>query len=244
MKTVKLSVLVSVLFLFAGLNVNAQDGNTILKNMDEVMYSPKDMTGKTKIILIDKNGKQKVREATTSQKGTDKRLFRFTAPASQAGIATLSLPNDVMYLYLPSFGKERRISSSVKSQKFAGTDFAYEDMEAKLFVDKYTAKLLKKEGGLLVVELKPKSQKSSYSKVIVKLDKVNYYPTYMEFYDKGNRKIKEATYQFEKIGKYWNAKKIVMKDLKKNHTTKMIMSNVNYDTGLTDEDFTVRKLKQ
>ena len=244
MKTIKLSVLVSALFLITGFNVNAQDGNTILKKLDEVMYSPKDMTGKMQIILIDKTGKKKVREAITIQKGTDKRLFRFTAPASQAGIATLSLPNNVMYLYMPAFGKERRISSSVKSSKFAGTDFAYEDMEAKLFVNKYTAKFLKKEGNLLVVELKPKSQKSSYSKVIVKLDKTNYYPTYMEFYDKGNKMIKKANYKFDKIGKYWNAKEITMTDLKKNHTTKMIMSDVKYDQNLSGDEFTVRKLKQ
>jgi len=244
MRTVKISVLVSALFLLFGFNANSQDGNTILKKLDEVMYSPKDMTGNTEIILIDKAGKKKTRKATTIQKGTDKRLFRFTAPSSQAGIATLSLPNDVMYLYMPAFGKERRISSSVKSSKFAGTDFAYEDMEAKLFVEKYTAKLLKTEGDLLVVELKPTSKKSSYSKVIVKLDKTNYYPTYMEFYDKGNKKIKEATYKFEKIGKYWNAKEIVMIDLKKNHKTIMKMSDIKYDTGLTDDDFTVRKLKQ
>ncbi len=244
MKTIKLSVLISALFLIAGFNANAQDGNTILKKLDEVMYSPKDMTGKTQIILIDKAGKKKIREATTIQKGTDKRLFRFTSPASQAGIATLSLPNDVMYMYLPAFGKERRISSSVKSSKFAGTDFAYEDMEAKLFVKKYTAKLLKTEGNLLVVELKPVSQKSSYLKIIAKLNKTNYYPTYMEFYDKGNKKIKTATYKFEKIGKYWNAKEITMVDLKKNHKTIMKMSNIKYDTGLTDDDFTVRVLKQ
>ena len=112
-------------------SASAQDANTILKKMDEVMYSPKDMTGKNKIVLIDKNGKQETREASILQKGNDKRIFRFTAPASQAGIAVLSLPNDVMYLYLPAFGKERRISTSVKSQNFAGTDFSYDDMEAK-----------------------------------------------------------------------------------------------------------------
>jgi len=244
MKTLKISVLASALFLILGFNANAQDANAILKKMDEVMYSPKDMTGETKIVLIDKNGNEKVREATMTQKGTDKRLFRFTAPASQAGIATLSLPNDVMYLYLPSFGKERRISSSVKSQKFAGTDFSYDDMEAKPYAEKYTPKLLKTESDGYVLELKPKSKKSQYSKIIVKINKTEYYPIYMEYYDKGNHKIKEATYKFEKIGKYWNAKELTMKDLKKNHTTKMIMSDVKYDQGLTDDDFTVRKLKE
>ena len=244
MKTVKLSVLVSALFLLVGLNANAQDANNILSKMDDVMYSPKDMTGKTKIVLIDKAGKEKTREATMIQKGTDKRLFRFTAPSSQAGIATLSLPDDVMYMYLPAFGKERRISSSVKSQKFAGTDFAYDDMEAKLYSEKYTPKLIKTEADVYVLELTPISKKSAYSKLMVNVHKTDYYPTYMEYYDKGNHKIKEATYQFEKIGEYWNAKEIEMTDLKKNHVTKMIMSDVKYDTGLTDDDFTVRKLKQ
>jgi hypothetical protein len=66
----------------------------------------------------------------------------------------------------------------------------------------------------------------------------------MEFYDKGNKKIKTANYTFNKVGKYWNAKEIVMKDLKKGHTTKMISSSTQYDIGLTDDDFSIRKLKQ
>ena len=244
MKNLKYSLFVTAFLLILSFNANAQDANTILKKMDDVMYSPKDMTGKMTIILIDKAGNQKTREATMMQKGTDKRLFRFIAPASQAGIATLSLPNDVMYLYLPAFGKERRISSSVKSQKFAGTDFSYDDMEAKQYSEKYIPKLLEPEADDYVLELKPKSPKSQYSKLIVRIFKTNFCPVYMGYYDKGNNKIKVATYQFEKIGKYWNAKEIEMTDLNKNHKTKMIMSNVKYDQNLSDGEFTVRKLKQ
>lgn len=244
MRNLKLTI-VSVFLLIGGmLSVNAQDANTILKKMDDVMYSPKDMTGKTKIVLIDKAGKEKTREANIIQKGNDKRIFRFTAPASQAGIAVLSLPNDVMYLYMPAFGKERRISSSVKSQNFAGTDFSYDDMESIPYAEKYTPKLIKTEDDVYVLELTPISPKSTYSKLIVKVHKTNYYPVTMEYYDRGNKKIKEAVYQFNKIEKYWNAKEIKMTDLKKNHITKMIMSDVKYDQGLADEEFTVRKLKQ
>jgi outer membrane lipoprotein-sorting protein len=244
MKKVKVSVLVSALFLFFGLSTNAQDASTVLKKMDDVMYSPKDMTGNNKIILIDKNGKEEIREATIQQKGTDKRIFRFTSPASQAGISVLSLPNDVMYLYLPAFGKERRIATSAKNQNFAGTDFSYDDMESVLFSIKYTPKLVKTEGNVYVLELTPVSEKSDYSKVMVQVNKTEFYPELMEYYDKGNTKVKEAKYTFKKIGNYWNAAEIEMTDLKKNHKTKMQMSDVEYDTGLTDDDFTVRKLKQ
>ncbi len=225
------------------ISANAQDASTILKNMDDVMYSSKDLTGKNKIVLIDKAGKQEVREATIQQKGTDKRMFRFTSPASQAGIAILSLPNDVMYLYLPAFGKERRIATSAKNQNFAGTDFSYDDMESVLYSVKYTPKLSKTEGNVHILQLTPKTN-SNYSKVIAHINKTNYYPEKMEYYDKAGNKVKEAKYTFKKVGKYWNASEIEMTDLKKNHKTKMQMSDVKYDTGLSDDDFTVRQLKQ
>jgi len=244
MKNLKLSVFVVALFLFAGFNANAQDANTILKKMDDVMYSPKDLSGKTKIVIIDKAGKQSIREANVMQKGNDKRIFRFTAPASQAGIAVLSLPNDIMYLYMPAFGKERRISSSVKNQNFAGTDFSYDDMESIPYSQKYTPKFIKTEGNAYVLQLTPKSNKSAYSKLILKIDKTNYYPIQVDFYDKGGNKIKVSTYKFKKIGKYWNAEEITMKNLKKKTSTKMIMTNVKYDQNISDDEFTVRKLKQ
>ena len=245
MKKSKIKSAVLTVLIIAGslFTANAQDASPILKKMDDVMYSPKDMTGKNKIVLIDKNGKQETREATIQQKGNDKRIFRFTSPASQVGIAVLSLPNDIMYLFLPAFGKERRISTSVKSQNFAGTDFSYDDMEAKPYSEKYTPKLLKTEGNVFVLELTPKGQ-SDYSKIIVNVNKTNFYPESMEYYDKGNTKIKEAKYTFKKVGNYWNASEIEMSDLKKNHKTKMQMSDVKYDQGLTDDDFSVRKLKK
>lgn len=244
MKTNFWTAVLTVLMVIGSVfSVNAQDAATILKNMDDVMYSPKDMTGKNKIVLIDKAGKQETREALIMQKGTDKRMFRFTAPASQAGIAVLSLPNDVMYMYLPAFGKERRIASSAKNQNFAGTDFSYDDMESVLFTVKYAPKLVKTEASLFILELTPKG-KSDYSKVIAHINKTNFYPELMEYYDKGGNKVKEAKYTFKKIGNYWNAEEIEMTDLKKNHKTKMQMSDVKYDSGLSDDEFSVRKLVQ
>lgn len=230
-----------VVLLMAGLP--SQDANALLKRVDDVMFSARDLTAKNTITLIDKNNKQEVRTASIKQKGTDKRIFRFLTPASQAGIAVLSLPNDVMYVYLPAFGKERRIASSAKNQSFAGTDFTYEDMEAVKFSDKYTPKFLRDEGGSFVLELTPRV-KSDYSRVIITASKTNAYPEKMEYFDRGGKKVKESVYTFKKIGKYWNAETIEMTDLRKKHKTRLSMSEVKYDTGLSDEEFTVRKLKE
>ncbi len=242
MKTKINTVVCAIIFIAAGmLTAKAQDAGTILKKMDDILYAPKDMTGTNRIILIDKNGKQEIREAYIKQKGTDKRIMRFTAPASQAGIAVLALPDDIMYLYLPAFGKERRISAGVKNQNFAGTDFSYDDMESKPYSEKYTPKLLQEEADAYVLEMTPKGR-SDYSRITVTVNKTHFYPEMMEYYDKGNTKVKVAKYTFEKTGGYWNTAEIEMTDLKKNHKTKMQMSDVTYDTGLSDDEFTVRKL--
>lgn len=237
----KISLIIFLLVAGFG-KLEAQDANTILQNVDEVVYGSKDIIGVQKIILTNKNGKEEIREATFKQKGTDMRIMRFTAPASQAGIAVLALPNDVMYMYLPAFGKERRISSSVKNQTFAGTDFSYEDMEPMPYMEKYTPSFLKSDDEVFVLELTPKGR-SDYSKVIAHIDKEHYYLVSLEYYDRGNTKVKVANYVFVKVGKYWNSREIEMINLKKNHKTKMLMTEVSYDNGLSDDEFTVRKLK-
>lgn len=233
----------SILWTGIFLPVYSQDAATILNQMDEVMFAPKDMTANYRITLIDRNGKEEVREAVIQQKGTDRRMFRFTAPASQAGIAVLSLPGDVMYLYLPAYGKERRIATSIKNQNFAGTDFSYYDMESMRFSDKYNPALLQTTADAYILELTPKTS-SEYSRVVTRVNRTHFYPELMEYYDRSGKKIKEARYTFKKVGNYWNSEVIEMTDLRKNHRTVLRMSDVKYDTGLKDDDFTVRKLVQ
>ncbi len=235
-----------VAMLFLATVLFGQTASEVLKKMDDVIYAPKDQTISIKMTIYDKNGKTTVREAHTIQKGNDKRLFRFTAPASQAGIGILSLPNDVMYLYMPAYEKERRIASSVKNQGFAGTDFSYDDMESKAYTEKYDAVSLKTEGNDYILELKPKeNNKTEYSKLIITLGKDNNYPKKVQYFDKSNKQVKELNNtKIEKKGNYWVATLFEMKDLRKGTKTQMEFTSVKYDSGLSDDEFTVRKLIQ
>ncbi len=129
MKSLRYGIFFLMLSFFAGImDATSQDAKTILENMDKIIFSPKDKQGKVTIILTDKAGKEKIREAIMLQKGRDKKLYRYTKPESQAGIATLSLSDDVMWLYMPAFEKPKKISMLAKDQSFTGTDFSYEDM--------------------------------------------------------------------------------------------------------------------
>ncbi|MBK9290889.1 MAG: outer membrane lipoprotein-sorting protein [Bacteroidetes bacterium] len=242
MKTLNVTGFLTTVLLLLTQLAGAQDAQSILKKVDEVMFAAKDMTAKNTIVITDRTGKEEKREAMVWQKGQDMRLFRFTAPASQAGIAFLSLPNDVMYLYLPAFGRERRIASSAKNQQFAGTDFTYDDLEATSLLSKYDPTLIS-AGENYLLELKPKKA-SEYSKVIARVNKTHHYPEFMEFYDRAGNKVKQAEYTFKRIGNYWNASEIKMTDLKRNRTTRLILTEVKYDAGLTNDDFSIRKLME
>jgi outer membrane lipoprotein-sorting protein len=216
----------------------------ILSKVDDVVNAPKDQDLKIKLILIDKEGKEETRELVMFQKGSDKRMVKFTSPASQKGIAFLSLPNDIMYLYLPAFKKTRRIASHVKNTKFAGTDFTYEDMEAKRYSEKWIPELLKRDESHYILQLKPKERiVTDYSKLIMWIRTDNFYPTKIEFYDKANNLCKIMKREkIEKVDKYWVSKESEMEDLKAKHKTKMILLDVKFDSGLSEEIFTERYL--
>jgi outer membrane lipoprotein-sorting protein len=234
------------LILLLTLSIYAQDAQAILAKADAVINAPKDQHQFSRMILIDKDGDEKVRESEMYQKGDDMRLVRFLSPADQKGIGFLSLPDDVMYLYLPAFHKIRRIASHVKNENFAGTDFSYDDMSSFKYAEEYDAKLLETKEEVFVLELTPKPDvEKDYSKLIMEVRKDNYYPVKINHYDKGGNLWKELQrIKIEKKGDYWISMEMEMKDLKKNHSTKMITDKIELDNGLKDKVFSKRNLKK
>lgn len=235
-----------MMMVFTAILLHAQSGAEILRKTDDVMYAPKDQTATVKIILTDKKGNQQEREAEYIQKGSDMRLFKFTSPASQMGIAFLSLPEDVMYLYLPAYEKERRIASHVKNQTFAGTDFSYDDMESKPLSDEYDAELLSQAADSWTLKLVPKPGiESDYSRIEMIIGKDNNYLRQADYFDRGGQKIKHlVNKKIEKTDGYWSATEIEMTDLVKEHSTIFRTLKLTFDDNLTADQFTVREMKK
>ena len=237
-----LFLLFAGIFLSSG-TLTALTPTEILRRMDEVMFQPDDQTSNARMVMVDRNGNERVREATIWQKGGEKRLFRFTSPASEAGIAFLSLPNDLMYLYLPAFGRERRIAAHLKNQNFAGTDFTYEDLEVRKYAETFSGTILRQEGNLIVMELRPlPGITSDYSRTVVTLNRSNFLPEKTEAYDRGGNLVKSATHTWARQGEFWFPQEIHMRDLRRGSSTRMIMRNVRFNTNLSDQIFTVRNL--
>jgi outer membrane lipoprotein-sorting protein len=242
----KIAVLFVCVSLLAGGAAYASQANQVLANVDAAVNGQKDQDFSCRLVLIDKSGKESTRETVSLQKGTDKRLIKFLSPSDQKGIGLLSLPDDVMYLYMPAFKKTRRIASHVKNGKFAGTDFTYEDLEAKKYVEKWQPTIIKEDGSSVTLELKPlPNVQTDYSKMVMQVQLSNNYPVKTEMYDKSGKLFKALTRSnIEKIGDYYISKEMMMEDLISGHKSKMIFDNIKFDSGLSDEKFTERYLEK
>jgi len=245
MKQIKSIFIILSILVFGTINSSAQNAETLLQKMDELMTAPKDREATMQMILTDKDGDIKEREALIQQKGTDKKLYRYTKPEKQVGTSTLTLPGDVMWLFMPAFDEPTKITLLAKSGSFSGTDFSYEDMSSDTYSDRYDPTLLEsKEPATYLLELVPKSKRSKYSKIILTLDKANSYPVKMEYYDNRDNHFKTSIYKYAKKDKYWYAQEVEMKDLKKEHSTKIIMTDIKFDQGLSDDIFTVENMQE
>lgn len=237
-------IIVFFSLIYSGLRVYGQtDADQLLIKMDETVFAAKDKSSSIKMVMINqKSGKEKTKKAVMMQKGVDMKLFRYTFPKSDSGIATLSLPNNEIYLYLPLFKKPKKITNLAEKNAFNQSDFSVSDMATKSYAENFTAELVSTNEYTYVVDLKPKSDESSYSHLVVYINKEYFYPEQFDYYNKKNQLVKKATYNYTKINNYWISDVVSMEDLKKDHKTTIYMSDIKINQGLKDELFTLENL--
>jgi len=232
-----------IIFLSFIVNTSAQeDAVKILSKMDNTILAVKDKVADIEMEMVNlNNGKGNVKKALMMQKGATKKIFRYTYPESDKGIATLTLPNEV-YLYLPMFKKPKKITNMAQGNAFNKTDFSLSDATLIPYAKNFTPKIMESGELTYVLDLNPKHEIEGYSRLIVTINKKHFYPEKIVFFDKKSKKVKEAVYKYKKINNYWLADVVTMTNLKKNHKTTIKMTNVKVNQGLKDEDFTVEKL--
>ncbi len=225
---------------------SAGGGDEILKKAEDAMNAPKDRTASVKLTLIDKDGNSKVRQIKMWQLGKEKRLIRFLSPADVKGVGFLVLSDNEMYLYMPAFKKIRRIASHVKNESFMGTDFSYNDIGKCQYTNDFTAETKEETEKEYVLELTPTPKSDvDYAKLIMWVDKANYIPSKIQFYNKKGTLLKVMENEdTEKIDGYWTPRKMIMKNLKTGHKTIMELATVVHDTGLKEDMFSKRMLKR
>lgn len=225
---------------------NAQDANTVLKKVSDILNAPQDQTLTESVEIIESDGSVRERVLEIQQKGDDLRLVRFTEPAEVAGVSFLSRGEDRLYLYLPAFRKVRRIASHAKKENFMGTDFSYEDLSETNYDQKYNAAFLEEDETSWNLKLTPKPGANAvYSSAVMRVDKQTNYPLSMDLFEESERPVKRLELSdIRERGGYLMAGSMKMTTLSDNHQTVIRLEDVKFDQGLSDRLFTERNLKR
>ncbi len=219
-------------------------------------YDGDDAYYKIDMELVDRSGDRIKREMEVYIKdynGLDKTTIVFLSPPDIRGTAFLSIENPkgadkTQFLYLPSLGRVRRITSRQKANSFVNTDYSYEDI-GRRWPAKDKHRLIGAENILgrpcYVLESIPKREgESQYSKRICYIDKETGLSLKREFFDKKGRKIREM--RVNKISVIDGIPTVIdseMIDLRTGHKTVMKVKEVRYNQGLPDKIFSVRYMK-
>ncbi len=240
----KMTVMLTTL-LSAG-SAAAQDGTWILEQVDSTLNAPSDVVTVEKMTLIDASGRERVRTLRMYQKGPERRMVKFVAPADVRNVGFLRLAEDRMYLYLPAFRRVRRISSSIKNEGFMGSDFSYEDLSRTRFGDDYRVveAVHTEQGHTLTLEPLPEAD-VSYDRIVMQVQADTWVITGMEQFDRDGRLVKtvEAS-DIELVDGYWIARRLEVTTVKDGHRTVLDLEELQFDTGLDDEFFSQRQLKR
>jgi hypothetical protein len=238
-----------------GLNVLADEKGQQLAKKFFSLKEADTIQSQSSMLLIDKNGNKTQRsiEIFERQSPEGKDMFlKFVAPADLNGTKFLSLArksvSDEQRLFLPAFGKVRRIASTAKDGKFVGSDLNYFDLEDHEFTD-YNFKFLetKTENSVKyeLVEFVPKDKDAPYSKQIAWIRSNDSFVTKYECFAKENEKkliktiiIKET----QTIQGVIVFTKMVVEDHLKNHITLMLRTNVKVNVKIPQDVFSASKL--
>ncbi|NNG14037.1 MAG: outer membrane lipoprotein-sorting protein [Gammaproteobacteria bacterium] len=209
------------------------------------------------MLLKNRNGDESfrhIRIRTLEVEGDgDKSMSIFDKPFDVKGTAFLSYSHksgsDDQWLYLPALKRVKRIASRNKSGSFMGSEFAYEDISSQE-VEKYTYKYLRDEAcgdrECFVMERYPVDKYSGYTRQVAWVDKQEYRPAKIVFYDRKNALLKTLLYSDynQYLGRFWRANKMFMENHQTGKSTLLSWTNYKFSNAFSARDFDRNSLKR
>jgi outer membrane lipoprotein-sorting protein len=218
-------------------------GDAALAKVDAAMNRAK--TLKFDYEIVNKEGADKGEKTLTMKvqlKG-EKRFTEFTS-GDMKGTKVLVLSASQMWVYLPAFGKVRRIASHTKDAGFLGMTFSQDDMATTAYGLQYTAAVLSDDAATTKLALTPKAgQETPYSKIEVTVSKDHMVPSELKYFNAEGKNVKTETrtgYACE--GDVCTPGELKMTDNTKGAFTKLVAKSREVNKDISDDVFSQRNL--
>jgi len=252
MLSIRTTILFAVVTGFAGTPASGQvDARTILIRIDSLQALVVHESATIEMRLFD--GDREVRQRTLDLKtqneaGLRKALVVFTSPADIRGMSLLTIETAAetdQRLYLPALHRVQRITGSRRRERFAGSDFTFEDLRPRN-PDQYESSILEKQPGVWVIAMAPSDEQSPYSRIEATVDSARLVVTRARYFDRSNRlkKILTSSGFSQSRPGVWKPGTMVMTDIQDNRRTELHYRNRDTDGTIPPETFTERQLRR
>ncbi len=223
----------------------ADEAQDIIQKLDNNIRG-KNIYMKISMRVVSLNHERSMKLENWSQ-GNKKSFVKVLYPPKDKGITFLSLGNQ-MWQYVPKIERIIKIPPSMMLQNWMGSDITNDDVvKQSSIVEDYNAKIIKRDGDLVTLELIPKEDAPVvWGKVIINVDTRTYTSTKDIFYDEEGKEVRFFLYEnVKKFGEYylptyWR----VQPSDKQNKFTEIILDEVVYDKEISEQYFKKSALKR
>ncbi len=188
----------------------------------------------------------------------DRSLTRFTAPNDISGTGFLVWENpaadDERFLYLPSLGRVRRIAGNETQDSFVGSDFTYEDIGGREFND-YTYRMLDTAARWTApdgtshpawrLESRHRDPKARFPRVVSLVRQDTFVVVRAEIHNRRDevQKVFDVR-RLDRVSGIWTVLDMTMADSLQKTRTELVIEKIEYNIGLTADDFSRRELER
>jgi outer membrane lipoprotein-sorting protein len=183
--------------------------------------------------------------------GNDKALVVTKSPAMEVGNKTLKIGNEI-WSYLRNTETTIKIPPSMMLQSWNGSDYTNDDLvrASNLAVDYYlkiisTEKISDEE--CWKIELTPKPDAPVvWGKVYYWVRQSDYLPSLIQYFDEKGNMVRYMVYSDIKNmhGRKMPSKQVMYNVKKKDHSTTIIIDDMNFDTKISDKIFSYQELER
>jgi outer membrane lipoprotein-sorting protein len=217
----------------------------------------RDVTLRAALDVTDKDGRGVKKRFTIRRIGSfgnGKTLVRFTDPPDLRGVTLLSINqpgiSDRQWIYTPATERVRAVAPRERSERFAGSDFTYEDI-AERSLDDFTYQLLPAEDVIenhktYKVEATPVSpERSQYKYIYYWVAQDVPCILHAEMYDQEGHKIRELHASgLRKESGIWGARRTEIRTVPDGTKSVLTIDEIHLNTGLDESLFTPDALER
>ncbi len=217
----------------------------------------RDVTLRATLDVTDKDG-HTVRKRFTLRRvgsfGNGKTLVRFSDPAELRGVTLLSINQpgaaDRQWIYTPATDRARSVTPRERSERFAGSDFTYEDI-AEHALDDFTYQSLPAEDTIenhktfKILATPVAADQSQYKFIYYWVAQDVPCILHAEMYDQEGHKVREMHASgLHKESGIWGARKTEMRSLVEGTKSVLTIDEIHLNTGLDGALFAPEALEK